>query len=71
MLPLNDNPLVAGQNAAADVFADLLFGQGGEPAEAQQSRHSLFPSQDLYSCPEGGENVKVPSLGVISEGSAN
>jgi uncharacterized protein (DUF1330 family) len=35
--PPHDHPLVTRENAAADIFADLLFGQGGEPAEAQQS----------------------------------
>jgi hypothetical protein len=44
--PPYDHSLVAGENAAADLFADLLLEQGGEPAEAHQCRHNVLPNQD-------------------------
>jgi hypothetical protein len=31
-----DHPLITGENAAADLVADLLLKYGGEPAEAHQ-----------------------------------
>ena len=41
--PTGPPPLVAGENAAPNLFANLLLKQGGEPAEAHQSRHKLLP----------------------------
>ena len=35
--------VVAGENAAPNLFANLLLKQGGEPAEAHQSRHKFLP----------------------------
>jgi hypothetical protein len=45
--PPYDHPLVAGENAAADLFADLLLNSGGEPAETYQFRHNLLHQDGL------------------------
>jgi len=42
--PPYDHPLVAGENAAADLLGDLFLRQLGEPAEAHQFRHNFLPS---------------------------
>jgi hypothetical protein len=46
--PPYDHALVAGENAAADLFANLLLNQGGEPAEAHQFRHNLLPMRTVF-----------------------
>src|SRR5262245_15276187 len=48
MAPPDDHPLVAGENAAADLFADPLFGQGGEGTEAHQCRHKHPPKSGAF-----------------------
>jgi hypothetical protein len=44
--PPHDHPLAAGEDAAADLFAELLLWQGGKVPEAREFRHSFLPNQD-------------------------
>src|SRR5262249_24261703 len=41
-----DHPMVARENAAANLFADLLLRERGERTEAYQCRHNFLPKQD-------------------------
>src|ERR1700731_4033242 len=43
--PPYDHPLLAGEDAAADLFTELLLGQGGKRTEARLFRHSFLPNQ--------------------------
>jgi len=44
--PPDDHPLAAGEDAAADLFAEPLLWQGGKGPEARVFRHSFLPNQD-------------------------
>ena len=46
MLPPDDHPLAAGEDAAADLFAELLLLQVSKGPEAREFRHSFLPNQD-------------------------
>jgi hypothetical protein len=61
--PPYDHPLITGENAAADLFADLLLNQGGKRAEAHQCRHNFLPhrmKQAFFTMHRGGIYKHLP-----------